>query len=253
MLERPAPLAVQVHQQLLRWIRSGAIGDQRGALPSETEIASLLGVSRATVREALAWLQRDRIIYRRHGSGTYINNAVRKLPFTFEGLVDPAALIAAQGYRPTVDEVAVLQEPLDDEVARALEAEPGGDALLWQGRYLADGAPAAWVEAIIPWQAAPGDPPPSPSSHLGLSQFILTIAGSAGTHSVATLEAQIAAPKLASRLGLEAGTSIIRMEDIHLTDEGSPVFFTRTYCAPGVLKLQMIRKADTAARHLSVW
>ena len=41
-------------------------------LPSEQEMANMLGVSRSTVREALRILEREGIIYSRHGVGTFI-------------------------------------------------------------------------------------------------------------------------------------------------------------------------------------
>lgn len=43
-------------------------------LPSEAELSKQLGVSRATLREALRLLEEEKIVIRRHGVGTFINS-----------------------------------------------------------------------------------------------------------------------------------------------------------------------------------
>ena len=42
-------------------------------LPSEFEFRKSLGVSRATLREALRLLEEENVIVRRHGVGTFVN------------------------------------------------------------------------------------------------------------------------------------------------------------------------------------
>jgi GntR family transcriptional regulator len=57
------PLYVQIREQVLALIdgRKLAAGD---ALPSETELQDLFGVSRATIRHTLALLERDGLVER---------------------------------------------------------------------------------------------------------------------------------------------------------------------------------------------
>lgn len=43
-------------------------------LPSEADLSKQLGVSRATLREALRLLEEEKIVIRRHGVGTFINS-----------------------------------------------------------------------------------------------------------------------------------------------------------------------------------
>ena len=66
-------LAHKVARQIISMIKSGNLrpGDQ---LPSERELATLMGVGRPAVREALRALQMLRIVEVRHGNGTYVSS-----------------------------------------------------------------------------------------------------------------------------------------------------------------------------------
>jgi GntR family transcriptional regulator len=65
------PLYLQIRQQVLGLIQARrlAAGD---ALPSENELQDLFGVSRATIRHTLALLERDGLVERHQGRGTFV-------------------------------------------------------------------------------------------------------------------------------------------------------------------------------------
>src|SRR4026207_2554538 len=65
------PLRHQIQQVLRSSIEEGSIApDER--LPTELALVQRFGVSRATMRAALAALERDGLIRRRQGSGTFV-------------------------------------------------------------------------------------------------------------------------------------------------------------------------------------
>ncbi len=65
-------LYVQVIERLKQDIDSG-IFKENERFPSEFELARTLGVSRATLREALRVLEEEKVIVRKHGVGTFVN------------------------------------------------------------------------------------------------------------------------------------------------------------------------------------
>lgn len=89
-LKRPARLADQVYQQILEQIVDGSL-PPGGRLPSETELAHMMSVSRPVIRDAIARLQADAVVFTRKGSGTYVKQrpgpAVLKLA-PAEGIAD---------------------------------------------------------------------------------------------------------------------------------------------------------------------
>ncbi|MCM3693298.1 GntR family transcriptional regulator [Neobacillus niacini] len=71
------PLYINVYDELLLQIKMGVFPvDTR--LPSEPDLASRLGISRATLRQALALLQDDGIVRNIRGKGNFVVNSVSK-------------------------------------------------------------------------------------------------------------------------------------------------------------------------------
>lgn len=70
-LRDPRPLAVQVYDQIYKAIHSDS-GSLKGEIPTETALTDLLGVSRTTVRTALALLEEDGLLARGPGRRRYV-------------------------------------------------------------------------------------------------------------------------------------------------------------------------------------
>jgi GntR family transcriptional repressor for pyruvate dehydrogenase complex len=69
---KPVKLVDRVFDQLMERIRAGNYpADSR--LPGEHELSSMLGVSRPVVRDALARLREQGIVYARQGAGTFVS------------------------------------------------------------------------------------------------------------------------------------------------------------------------------------
>jgi GntR family transcriptional regulator len=73
-LERsnPVPLYYQLKEVLKQQIRAGHLAPHT-AIPSEPELVTQYQVSRATVRQALAELVHEGLLYRQHGKGTFVS------------------------------------------------------------------------------------------------------------------------------------------------------------------------------------
>lgn len=67
------PLYISVYEQIYKMINEGKFkpGER---LPSETQWAQTLGVSRGTLRQALLVLQEDNIIFNYQGKGNFVTN-----------------------------------------------------------------------------------------------------------------------------------------------------------------------------------
>lgn len=93
-------LYLQVIDKIKHEIENGVYKENE-KLPSEFELSKILGVSRATLREALRILEEDNIVTRRHGVGTFVNP---KPVFTsgIEELTSVTHMIKKSGKKPGV-------------------------------------------------------------------------------------------------------------------------------------------------------
>jgi GntR family transcriptional regulator len=96
-----------------------------GQLPGEPELMTSFGVTRATVREALALLRREGLIDRRQGVGTHVVvNAVLARLAEAHGAADPRVdSVFNRRMRPRILDRSTM--PLPDIAAERLDARPG--------------------------------------------------------------------------------------------------------------------------------
>lgn len=120
-VQRPAvqrwegiPLYVVLQERIEDLIKAEGL-EPGDALPSEAELQKRFGVSRATVRQALATLERRGLLERQQGRGTFLR--VPALERSLPELTGFSEHIHAQGMRPssTLVDYAVLQATSEDD------------------------------------------------------------------------------------------------------------------------------------------
>src|ERR671924_342237 len=112
-------LRVSVRERLVRLIAGGRWrpGER---LPSEPKLARDLGVSRATLRDALRSLEEDGFVTRAHGAGTFVTFRPRlrnNLDVNF-GVTD---LIRSMGLRPGTRDLGAAEGPGTEEERERLK------------------------------------------------------------------------------------------------------------------------------------
>ena len=97
---RRSSAASIVRQELKKMIKAGYFKD--GTIPSEEGIAAMFGVSRTTVRDALANLENLGYISRIQGRGTMINQVVSNLSCRISEGLPFTELIGSLGMKAAV-------------------------------------------------------------------------------------------------------------------------------------------------------
>lgn len=115
-------------------------------LPAENDLARALGVSRPTLRQAMARLATDGIIHSQRGVGAF---ALRT------GLIRPVGLsslyrdLANSGRIPTTRVLVLEETTADPAVAAELHIESGARLLRVERVRLADGAPVVLIRSLL--------------------------------------------------------------------------------------------------------
>jgi len=143
-------VANQVDEILLERIRDGTY-PAGSRMPSESDLSEELGVSRATVRTVLAKLAVNGLIIRKQGDGTYVNARVREVSAHSGNLWDLVELIASNGFKPSIQSLAIEKRPATEKEAIVLALEPGDDLLFMRRLFLADGKPVILANNVTPF------------------------------------------------------------------------------------------------------
>lgn len=143
-------VANQVDEILLERIRAGSyLPGSR--IPSESELSEELGVSRATIRTALAKLASSGLILRKQGNGTYVNARARDASALFGNLWDLVELIEGNGFKPSIRFLSIDRRPATEKEAFALALEAGDELICLRRLFYADQQAVILADNVIPF------------------------------------------------------------------------------------------------------
>lgn len=149
----PIPYYFQI-AEILR----GSIADVRLnpeseiALPSENELCDLYAVTRATVRHALDLLEREGLVYRRKGKGTFLR---RRVQLDLARLSSTTADMRARGWVPAIRVLSVRRVAATRHVQRQLQIADPPEVWEIHRLRLADGEPISLQWSYVPCQRVP--------------------------------------------------------------------------------------------------
>lgn len=149
------PAAAAVRDQLAGEIAAGAPGPGE-RLGGERDLADRLAVSRATVRAALAELERNGIVRRARGRAGGIFVAERKIERDLTALASLPAYLRRQGFQSDARVLSTSIAPADGDTASALSLDPGSLVQEVVRVRLADGEPISYERAAFPADMFPG-------------------------------------------------------------------------------------------------
>jgi GntR family transcriptional regulator len=143
------PAAGAARRRLLELIATGRLrGGQK--LGAERDLASDLGVSRSTLRQALSVLERDGVVRRvpGRGGGTFVT--APKVDRDLSRIVGLPSMLRDQGFVAGTRLVSAAVVDADAGTAGALDLRPGALVLSVVRIRLADGAPLSLEHARLP-------------------------------------------------------------------------------------------------------
>ncbi len=148
------PTARAARDALLAEIADGRPGPGE-RLGAERELAERLGVSRSTIRAALADLERNGVIRRTRGRAGGIFVAERKVERDLTSLAGLPAYLRRQGFQAAARVLSTTTMEADADTAAALELAPGSLVLEVVRVRLADGEPISLERALFPAERFP--------------------------------------------------------------------------------------------------
>jgi GntR family transcriptional regulator len=220
MLERleNRPLAVKVRETILQAILNQSF--EGGRLPSEDELASMMNVSRTTIRTALHSLEQDGIITRRRALGTTVNQHVRPDLVALQRLAGFDWLLREKGHKVEVD-VTWTRSEITDELRELSDSQETGDCLLTEKLFFADGQLAIHVRDLVPWPEIAK--PPRGKLSPSLFEFAERHMREGISHAIVEIEPAVKRNKETTKLAVAVGEPFARLHENHFSLEGRPI------------------------------
>jgi GntR family transcriptional regulator len=195
-------------------------------IPTESELATELKVSRTTVRSALKVLEQQGKIERAPGRGTILREP--RLGQLLGKLLSFSEEMKLRGLTPSNRLIEMTQTMLPSAPVRALLRLDGES--VWRLRRVrcANGEPIAVETCHIPWSALNEQE----AAGLGNGSLyeLLGQHGRAPVRSEQSAQAGLADPEEATLLNIEAGRPVLRFERLSFDANEEPIeFVTSTY------------------------
>lgn len=146
----PVPVYVQISDALRERIHSGELRSG-SILPPSKALCQKLGITRMTLRQAYAVLEREGILTAQRGRGTFVKRPLIKR--TLSQMIGFSEEMRAWGKTPSSRLLAFEKQSPDDP---ALHFLGGGPVYRIERLRLADGVPMAVEEVQIPVSLCPG-------------------------------------------------------------------------------------------------
>ncbi|MER8046624.1 GntR family transcriptional regulator [Streptomyces sp. NPDC094032] len=201
----PVPLYFQLAQQLQAAVESGALPPGT-LLGNEIDLATRLGLSRPTVRQAIQSLVDKGLLVRRRGVGTQVVHSSVRRPLELSSLYDD---LAASGQRPATRVLADRLEPAGPEAAAALGVAEGTEVRYLERLRSARGEPLALLRNHLPGDLLDADGARMESAGL---YGLLRAAGLTLHSARQTVGARAATAAEAEPLGERPGAPLLTME-----------------------------------------
>lgn len=237
-LQRPETMAACVAKSLREELRHEYIVG--GRLPSEPELAAQYGVSRGTVRQALAVLEREGVIIRRQGAGTYVHY-ISRAQTRAEHAYEFTDLLRSAGFEPDIRLDHTAYEPLTEELATQLDMEPQTQALVVCKTFLANDQPAIYCIDRIPtkWIRSEFD---NEELKQPIFDFMRERCNLVTVQNLAEIIPSVASPQIAAILHLQPGAPLLRIEEVGYDAAGAAVVLHTAYYHDNYVRFSLLRK-----------
>lgn len=222
---RSIPLYYQLEHILRTRIESGEV--LPGArLPTEQELSREYEISRATVRQALAAMVSEGLLYRKQGKGTFVTEKAQQTRAAkLTGFTED---LFHQGHRPEVQVMEMKRAPAPDRVAHQLLVAPGAEVVRFKRLRRAAGDILSFVVNYVLPEFGEKITERDLMEHpmLRLLEDKLKVPLGTVRHTVEAIKADA---ETAGLLGINPLEPVLYMETLVRSAESRPVEVANTY------------------------
>ncbi len=224
--------------QLASLIASTPAGER---LPSEPDLARQLGVSRATLREAMRSFEGQGLIRRRQGKGTFVVGPTHVIDTGLEVLESIESLAHKIGLDVSMGQHQVNGIKADENLSAELQVEPGSTLVQISRVIEAENRPVAYLVDVLPQDVlSPAD------IESGFTGSVLDMLLQRGAprlaRSVAEIRAVAASADIARSLQIQRGDVLLMFSARLYTVDERVIDYSLSYFLPGYFRFRVVRR-----------
>ena len=228
----------KLHLQLAEIIESTPAGQK---LKSEPELAASLGVSRATLREAMRSFEGQGLIRRRQGVGTFVLDHQQNIDTGLEILESIETQANRLGMDVKMGYLGITKSTAGADLAEKLGISSSATVVKISRVIWVTDHPVAYLIDILPENILTED-----DLEQGFTGSVLDLIIKRGTyklsHSKTFISACPASSDIAKKIQLQRGDVIQRFDAYLIEESGRVLDYSESYFAPGFFKFHIIRK-----------
>ena len=209
-------------------------------LPSEPDLAKQLGVSRATLREAMRAFETQGLIRRRQGSGTFVVGKVQALDSGLEVLESLETMAKRLDLEISVSDLHVEQVIADEDLAAGLNVAVGSQLLRVRRVVRTDGRPVAYLVDTLPEDILHVEDL-SADFHGSVLDYLLG-GGDPLKTSRANVSAIGATAEVAKALEIQRGDVLLHFYSQLFDVNNKVVDYSLSYFIPGYFHFHVVRR-----------
>ncbi|MCE5209696.1 MAG: GntR family transcriptional regulator [Chloroflexi bacterium] len=209
-------------------------------LPAEPLLAKTLGVSRATLREAMRDFESQGLILRRQGIGTFVVSHPHVIESGLEVLESIETLAGKIGLNVTMGDLQIDRIETQKDLAPIFDLETGTPLLRVRRTILTESRPVAYLIDILPENILKhSDLEP------GFTGSVLDLLLRRGSpmlaKSIANIQAEAATSEVARALQIQRGDVLLVFLARLFEAEGKVVDYSTSYFLPGYFQFHVVR------------
>lgn len=230
----------RLQAQLADLISSTEPGDR---LPSEPELAKQLGVSRATLREAMRTFECQGLLQRRQGIGTFVVERKGVIESGLEVLESIETMARKINLDVSMGNYKIEQISADDQMKEVFAIPRGAEMVRVTRVILAEDRPVAYLVDLLPITVIdPGD------LRDGFTGSVLDLLLRRGypvlSHSSTQIQAVAAPAKIARALRIQRGDVLLQFSAQLSEASGNVIDQSQSYFLPGYFRFHVIRSPE---------
>jgi GntR family transcriptional regulator len=234
----------RLHENLGQVIATAKPGER---LPSEPDLARQLGVSRASLREAMRTFETQGLIRRQQGVGTFVLRPSHVLESGLEVLESIETLARRIGLEVRLGELRVEQRQAKENEAEALGLAPGAEVISISRVILAEERPVAYLIDVLPVGVL------NPEDLAGdFNGSVLDLLIKKGTpplmDSLCDIGAVAASSDIARALNIQRGDALLFFNSCLYAVDGRNVDYSFSYFLPGYFRFHVVRELEKSER-----